>query len=461
MSDRAATTFALAPETTPGAVATIAEAAGYRPDDATDLSGDGLPDRAVWTRGDDRLTYARDMATGLQTLVIQGETPPHWPAALPLIDEATIETLLASNDEAQLLAGLQAAAISGATALAPLVAARVATLDAALADYVLAFAAAQPAAARPGPIATPFPAPGGRQEKLKLLRWLGKEGPDADGGIGTAMVAGGLEDGDWEVRATAMLAAARIAAVPLAGAIARLALPESDEDGVTRRERSALLALRDAALARLGASRDRALPPGVAEALDGDYAALPADLRAFVHALAEPVPKQLEQPVVPGVVWTETGPRRIDGRLLAWVPPVPHWLGDDGLVHGAVNPSRLVTPAHGFLIDAEPAGEGTLVEARAKARATGTRLPTSDEWEMAARGPDGRRFPWGMNARAPVDLSPWGMAGIIGGNGEWVESETPDGHGLVAGGWRLPVAAHRVVASDSATRLFRFVYHVI
>jgi hypothetical protein len=30
-----------------------------------------------------------------------------------------------------------------------------------------------------------------------------------------------------------------------------------------------------------------------------------------------------------------------------------------------------------------------------------------------------------MNARAPVDLSPWGMAGIITGDGEWLDDPAP------------------------------------
>ncbi|MCV2446173.1 formylglycine-generating enzyme family protein [Paracoccus sp. DMF] len=433
------------------AVARRLRAAGWSP-----LDPPVDPGPVAWRSGGATLWLLRDLAT--RNLVLRRSQGGFVPDGLALMPPDEIIGLARSADALDRLAALQAAEGADAHIAAVCALALVADPEPAIAEQALALLDRLGAGSLPTHSAAAlFALPGWRREKLQIMRWWMRDRPAGPARVEGAL-ARALTDPDWEIAVTAMLAAGSLRLAPLAGAVARIRLPETKSEGVTHDEARMILALRDAVLVRLGGPPGKALPPGVEAVLDGDPDHLPPGLRDTAAALSQPLPVGTPPPPAPGVILGPAGPALADGALLTWVPPGTYRLGTALAPRGTVpNPPHRVTLERGFYIDSLPRPAVPLAAAQAEARRLGGRLPTPDQWEMAARGADGRRYPWGMNAAKPTDLSPLGLSGLIHGPGEWLDPG-PGKPPLIAGGAASPVPANRLPSPASESRSHRLIF---
>jgi formylglycine-generating enzyme required for sulfatase activity len=149
-----------------------------------------------------------------------------------------------------------------------------------------------------------------------------------------------------------------------------------------------------------------------------------ADPQSQLRLVGDAAPGQADERVLrgPGAVLLMENTRAPDARTLVA-------MNDDDLRIGVRNGRLFVQPGY----ERHPVNEVTWNGARRYCAWRGARLPTEAEWEAAARGREGRRYPWGS---APPDASRAVFArrsNETGAVGERPAGATPEGVHDLAG----------------------------
>jgi hypothetical protein len=342
--------------------------------------------------------------------------------------------------------------------------------------------------------------------RKQVLRWIMHDCTASDESIDQTLRSA-LLDSDPEVRVTAVIAAARLGAKNLGLALRAAVIPTSTSEGADPRdrffyERIRQTTLRYLALEAAGQSEtnnpDKRAPDKQEQFRRAVHGELEVrdDPTLLLHALTTPL--QLVEPPLwlPEGIELRAGLHFLkrSGLALRWVAPIPHWLGENASPPlSSRNPIRQAQPKNGFFIaemsvtsamafwSSEPTepppdpdrkdasaflcayGVAThLCEVFSDLEATSLHLPSADQWEMAMRGPDGRRYPWGNCLQPDGQLlaSPWGIKKGPENIFEWTSDADAAGMRVTCGGKLAAPCAARFTTSAadaSAQGVIRFV----
>lgn len=442
----------------------------------------GEPEFASWSNSGDRISYTFNPVARLRVLTFYGSGAPRRRAevrdALPTLELEELEELLRSSEPRELLLGILAAGVLKViTVLGTLETLRnhteraVAQAAKKTYDDLVQYALAEGTASlsrekqRDPDRSVLFPRIGDVQFRRQTVRWLIRDRRESNQHI-DGLLRSALADEDWEVRGSAMLAAVRLRAGAVGADVKRMSLPRTSREGPDEADRSILKALHSLAVDRLAGNplnthetRPEAaeLRRHVARCMLGQPVDKHDRVFLLVHALTEPLDIEAGPPPRANFIEERDGSYFLkkSGIEVCWVAPLPHWLGTDDPDLATRNPIRRVVPEQGFFIACEPLSvsetrseAAQLCESLGRMEGAAIALPDPDEWEMAVRGTDARRYPWGngFETDAAQLLSPWGLKEPV----SWVQW-TSD-RASVCGGDNRCAFRREVSLDDTASR---------
>lgn len=354
-----------------------------------------------------------------------------------------------------------------------------------------------------------FPILGDAAMRRQIVRWIGVEYEAPTPGI-LEVLRTALDDDDWEVRASAMIVAARLHAVSLHSAVRESSIPHVGQFGLDEFDVRCLTGMRFMAATLLRAA---AVHETARNAVRADFPLLDTELavlrggsvpqpttraQLFLYALTLPSPLRDPLPdcVPPGVDVREGRPYLVGTDIaLVWMAAGACLLGGDVLPNSATSAVRPWTMPHGVFVAQRPLTatdiapcdvtppEGaplendaalrlrlmtdpplllahdtaaTLCDALGMALQASVMLPSADELEAVVRGRDGRRYPWGNGLQRLTgrEQSPTLLERFVAPASQWTRTVDAQGRPVALGGPASPYCAARSIdMTASAVRV--------